>query len=201
MAFNSRNKQQLENKQPDEAGQFIADLTADPYTNLRKLAKAHGFNERAVRGFIRRMETRYLPLQQEMRSISTKQLQNTIDDRLSRILDYMDDYVIAEAPLRELAVAFGVLMEKRQLLRGEPTQIIDNTERQSIAELLQAANKEAERRGLTIDITPFNVEMEEGSAARVLPRETIERQDVDQTHRRMEKQRKVFKRDDIPEMS
>jgi hypothetical protein len=43
------------------------------------------------------------------------------------------------------------MIEKRQLLRGEPTQIISDAERKKLHELLPLAIAEAQRRGLTLD--------------------------------------------------
>jgi len=179
----------VESQDPETAGQVMVDLAADPYANIKRVAEAHGLPPGVARGLAKRLRQRYLPLQEGLRRAQNKDFLELLDDRILRILDHMDDYTIANAELRDLAVALGILTEKRQLLKGEPTQIIDNQERQSMNELLKGALKEAQRRGMTIDVTPYQVDGEEGDSTRVLAPETIDQRTVDQTHNRMRRQK------------
>jgi hypothetical protein len=71
-----------------------------------------------------------------------------------RVLASMTDRDIAKASLKDKAIAFGILTEKRQLLAGEPTQIVSFEERRKIPEMLLALSAELQRRGRTIDVTP-----------------------------------------------
>jgi hypothetical protein len=49
-------------------------------------------------------------------------------------------------------LGLGVMIEKRNLLRGEPTAIISDHERKKLHELLPALLEEAKRRGaVTLD--------------------------------------------------
>ena len=73
------------------------------------------------------------------------------EEKLHMIRHYMDDKTMAEASARDLGLIAGVLIEKRQLLRGEPTQIISDHERRKIHELMPELVAEAKRRGLTVD--------------------------------------------------
>ena len=59
--------------------------------------------------------------------------------------------MLAEGAARDLAVTFGILFDKGQLLRGEPTQVRTYEQRERIHELIPALLNEAKRRGITID--------------------------------------------------
>ena len=58
---------------------------------------------------------------------------------------------MAEASARDLMLGMSALVEKRQLLRGEPTQIISDLERKRLTELLPLLSFEMQRRGITYD--------------------------------------------------
>ncbi len=51
-------------------------------------------------------------------------------------------------------VAAGILMDKCQLLRGEPTAIMRFQDMCKMDEILEAVAKELKRRGKMIDVTP-----------------------------------------------
>ena len=144
------------NPVPPEAEELLQAL-ADPTvtaTRIVELSKQCGIPASVTKRLKNRLETRYIPVVQELRKITTKELQDRVDDRLARTIDYLDDFVLSKANARDLAVIIGILSEKRALLRGEPTQIIDFSKREAIHKLMPAMMAEAERRGLTVDLTP-----------------------------------------------
>ena len=65
-------------------------------------------------------------------------------------MTYIDDYVMADANYRDLCMGLGILVEKRQLLKGEPTQIISVDERKTLNQLLPPLIVEAQRRNVAI---------------------------------------------------
>ncbi len=46
-----------------------------------------------------------------------------IEDRLEWVLDYLDHHALAKMKGEKLMIAAGILIDKRQILRGEPTAI------------------------------------------------------------------------------
>ena len=58
---------------------------------------------------------------------------------------------LAEAKEHQLAISFGVLVDKARLLRGEPTAIYRTEDVRKLDELGAALMKEMARRGITID--------------------------------------------------
>ncbi len=78
----------------------------------------------------------------------------TIDDRLERVLDYLDDHALSKMDGRNLMVAAGILIDKRQILKGEPTAIVKFEDMRKLDEILEQVSKELLRRGEVIDVTP-----------------------------------------------
>lgn len=140
-----------ENKMaPEKAAQLIDSMT-DPFKRLVEAGRECGMKETVILALAKRMRTRYLGVTEQMRAIKTHDMIQKIDERIGHALNYVDDYVMADAGFRDLSMGIGILIEKRQLLKGEPTQIISIEERKRLDELLPMLVKEALRRGITID--------------------------------------------------
>ena len=88
------------------------------------------------------------------KKITTRELVGRIEERLDLVTHYLDELGMAQASPKDLAIIFGILVEKRQLLLGEPTQILSTTERTHINDLIPELVKEAKRRGMIIDLNP-----------------------------------------------
>ena len=61
------------------------------------------------------------------------------------------------ASLKELSTVCGQMIDKRQLLQGEPTQIIKIQDIRELDEMAKVLHDEMERRGLLVDVTPEKV--------------------------------------------
>jgi hypothetical protein len=94
--------------------------------------------------------------------LDTAYFQASIDEALWRLLRQLDDVKISAMNGRELAAAVATLLEKRALLRGEPTQIVRNDNRGSLEKIGEMLMAEMVRRGRKIpgmenpvlDVTP-----------------------------------------------
>lgn len=62
------------------------------------------------------------------------------------------------ASIKELSTVYGQMIEKRQLLRGEPTQITRIQDIRELDEMAKLLHEEMEKRGLLIDVTPEKVD-------------------------------------------
>lgn len=86
------------------------------------------------------------------RKLDDKSLLEHIDDILARVThSFTDEQILKVAP-KDRAIMMGILIDKRQLLRGQPTSIMTVEDRRGMAELAQAMMAELERR--TINVTP-----------------------------------------------
>ncbi len=80
-----------------------------------------------------------------------------IEDRLEWVLDYLDHHALAKMKGEKLMIAAGILIDKRQLLKGEPTQITKYEDMRKLDEFLESVSKELKARGEgpdVIDVTP-----------------------------------------------
>ena len=144
-------EQKIENQLPPEDAAAVLDRLTDPFDKLSMVAKECGLKPSLVQAIARRMKTRYLGVTEQMRAIKTHDMIQKIDERIGHALTYIDDYVMADANFRDLSMGVGILIEKRQLLKGEPTQIISVDERKTLNQLLPLLIQEATRRGVTIE--------------------------------------------------
>lgn len=149
----------VEHRLPAEQSAALIDKVTDPFVRLTEVAKECGLRPSVVEGLARRLRTRMQGVSAEMRAVKTKELVHKLDERINHAIGYMDDYIMGEASFRDLALGTAQLIEKRQLLKGEPTQIVSLDERRSLNELVPLLVKEAARRGITIegeakDVTP-----------------------------------------------
>ena len=62
---------------------------------------------------------------------------------------------MADANFRDLSMGVAQLIEKRQLLKGEPTQIVSVDERKTLNQLLPLLIQEAARRGVIVSPPPM----------------------------------------------
>lgn len=86
-----------------------------------------------------------------VKPLTLGEMADACDIKAGEILQLMTKESIQKATLAQKAQAFGVLIEKGRLLRGEATQIITHDDRRTLKDLIPAFMKEAERRGITID--------------------------------------------------
>lgn len=143
------------------------DAITDRLHTIKDIAESCGLPESTTKQLLARLETRWQPLSAELQRVKTQDLVGLLEDRAWRALQYLDDYALAGASAKDLAITIGVLIEKRQLLRGEPTQIMTSSDRQSLNDLLPLVMREAQRRGYTIDVNPATGDVEGVSGSRV----------------------------------
>jgi|SRR5579864_533887 len=143
----------VEHKDPERAAAVIDAITEPPgaFDNLAAAFKSAGLPQAVSQAVMRRIRVKYFGAVSEVRALKTAELVKMIGEKLHLALGYMDDKVLAEASARDLGLVAGILAEKRQLLMGEPTQIISDGDRKKLHELLPAFIAEAKRRGVTVD--------------------------------------------------
>ena len=161
----------IEAIEPEKAADFML-LVAHPDISLKRACEKSGIPQKAAEYLWKRLRTEYLPVLERLRKYQTADFLALIEDRLGRALECMDDRRFAKAELRDLAVASGILAEKRQLLRGEPTGIFSVEDRRRLTDLIPLLLEEARRRGETIELNPGEYSSTDGPeapSARVRP--------------------------------
>jgi hypothetical protein len=142
----------VEVKNP-EAVAAAVDRLSDPLSEdrLRELAESCGLSQVTMQSLLRRHRARSQPVVEELKRVRTDELQALLDDRATRALGWLDDAAMSQASARDLAIVVGILLEKRQLLRGEPTQILTVDDRRTLNEIAASVMKECHRRGMVIE--------------------------------------------------
>ena len=149
----SAKSKMLEHVDPEKSAAAI-ELLSVRMQKIDDVAKEAGLPTSAINSLKKRLESQYLPVKAEIGRVKTDVFLNLLDGRAKQILESIDEMDIMQASLKDKVIASGILLEKRQLLSGEPTQIISSAERESLSDLIPALVHEAERRGLTIDVDP-----------------------------------------------
>lgn len=84
--------------------------------------------------------------------IDTPWLIKELEAKLALALSYVDEHALSRANIRDLASLVALFVDRRQLLRGEPTQIASIEDRRAMNEIMPLLLREAQRRGVTIDL-------------------------------------------------
>jgi len=163
VAEGRKNRQELHSVEclrPEVAAAAI-DAASDPLSKTQKAAiakvneelKASDIPGKVSEAILRRMMVKYGNAITIKKAASTKEIIDGLEKNIYLIDSYIDDKVCAEANLRDLGLVKSALIEKRNLLRGEPTQIISDAERAKLMDLFPLLIAEGQRRGLTIEGT------------------------------------------------
>jgi hypothetical protein len=150
----------IEMREPEVAAAAI-EAAADPWARSMNQAiekaneqlKLAGLPEKVNVALVKRLRVKYANAVYAAKDLRTKEILEMLGRKIDLAAFYLDDKVMAEAPARDIMLGMTALIEKRNLLRGEPTQIISDHERAKIHELVPKLLEEARRRGLTVDGT------------------------------------------------
>lgn len=146
----------IEEKDHEVAAKIIDKIISpEQYQKIDELAAEVGLHKSTVDALKKRLEFRYLPVGIELGRIRTQQFQEGIDGYANWILNSVDECDLLKASLKDKISAFCMLIDRRQLLSGEPTQILSINERKEINDLMPLLMMEAKRRGVTIDVDPM----------------------------------------------
>lgn len=145
-------------RNPDEfAARLDAATEPDKLGPVKQALIDAGVSGKAAEAYVARLKRRYPGVLAAGRALKTSELVEKLDQKINMVLDAMDEHVILEASFRDLALGGTAMIEKRQLLKGQPTAITSDLERKKLIELTPLLLVEAKRRGLTIEGTAERV--------------------------------------------
>ena len=147
--------------QHPEIAAAAIDAASDPAAKTQKEAidsvnqtlKDAGVPGKVSYALVRRMRVKYADVVTEKKRLTTNEILETIDKEIGLVSSYLDDFVCANANLRDLGLVKAALIEKRNLLKGEPTIIMSDAERAKLTDLLPLLIEEGKRRGIIIEGT------------------------------------------------
>ena len=147
----------VEETQDPEVVAGAIELLGNPLLDsVAKAARDVGLPKKVVDALRRRLDRQFLPAKLAVQDVKTSQLLALTSDRAQRVLDSVSDWDIQQASLKDKAIAVGIFIEKRQLLAGEPTQILSFNDRKHLDQLARELIRESHRRGITIDVDPVD---------------------------------------------
>lgn len=185
----------LETRRPEDTAEFLLAFATEPWSSIGDLAERCGLNPRTAQNLAKRIEQRYQPVVEKVRDISGKEMLRKLDQKTHMLVDAIDQDTInntagAKGGLKDIAIAFGILAEKRQLLQGRPTQILSVEERVNLSTILPELIREAERRGLTVDLNAGEFSVDKGtSTPRVVAPDEMQDEGLSATVRKLRRQR------------
>lgn len=127
----------------------LIDAASVPFATLAQIAYRSGLPEDVVRALVPELKARGMLA--DLKKVKHSELVELIEDRAFRALASMSDEDFLKAGIKDKAITTGILLEKRQLLRGEPTAILSIEDRMALNKLIPRLVREAERRGLSVD--------------------------------------------------
>lgn len=83
-------------------------------------------------------------------NLSSATFLEQIETNLWHAMQYLTPETLQKASVRDLSTVIAMLIEKRQLLKGEPTVITRNDQRTDIADFAKRLLGECERRGIKL---------------------------------------------------
>lgn len=147
-----------ENRRPEVAAaalfaatDVIADTQIEALDRINTELKAAGMPDKVSAALLRRLRNKYQGVVHQVRALKTGDIQKILEEKIDLAAFYLDDKVMSEANARDLGLILTAMTEKRQLLRGEPTAIISNLDREKLHALIPSMIAEARRRGVTVD--------------------------------------------------
>lgn len=169
---------------------------ADPFSTMAEVCENFGLKDTQARDLLTYIRAKYQPISQELNKVKVGELVDLVEDRAKRLLLHLSDEKMAASNARDLAVSFGIMVDKRQLLRGEPTMIIGMEERMKLNEVVPELIKELKRRGMEVGDGVMWTE-DDGPVVDITPMpsdKAIQKRDkTQQRHRVQVQQNKVSK--------
>ena len=156
----------------------LIESAIDPFQTLVDAAKESGLNPSVADAVVRRLKGQHQSFMNSAKALSTNNMVSALNQKIAMVLEFIDPVVLAQASFRDLTVGLGILIEKRQLLSGEPTQILSLDERKNLRDMLPVLMKEAKRRSITIEQVPDEI-------TRSIPPQKVPEEQLNSTARRI----------------
>ncbi len=141
-----------EERVAEPLGEAVAKKYLHPEMTIKQLAEEGHLSERMLSSVLRRMYDKHPKLDGELKKLTTAKMIDSINEKISMALDYIDHTSLAKSSAKDLALLVGIMIDKMRLLQGEPTQILSIKEAVNLRKLMPILIAEGERRGgITIE--------------------------------------------------
>ena len=137
---------------------LAAAASPEDFKRLLQVGIKCGIDARAMERLVARLQGRSLSAKGGRLKLDDRELLALINDRLALAFEYLDEVTFGEANARDLATNIGILIDKRRLLRDQPTAITRREDVAKLDEFLVEAVEELRRGGVAmpevVDVTP-----------------------------------------------
>jgi len=137
----------------DRLGTAIAETGEFDIKVFTEMATAAGIPPRLAYALARRVQMNFGPVREELKRLTVTEQVAVTQGKAQLVLSYIDEASIAGMNAKDLATAYGILVDKALVLGGKPNVIVDFNSRKQLAALMPEFMAEARRRGITIDGT------------------------------------------------
>jgi len=138
---------------PDKFAALVAGLSA-PGVSASKVAREVGVSPDIASKIAKLLEGQLQPLKREIEDVRIEDLTKRFGTLSRDAIDAITPEKLLKASARDLAIVAAVGIDKWQLLRGQPTQRMELSDRREMNEVLKLIVSEAKRRNIEIDVTP-----------------------------------------------
>jgi hypothetical protein len=142
------------------------DALAEPLARMKTVARELGLSPVTMNNLVRRIKSKYQPVLDEVKNVKNEEFISLLENKARMALIFLDELDMANASAKDKALVAAILLDKRQMLKGEPMLTISIEERSSLNELIPALKKEMERRAMTIDVVADDVQIFPGDSLR-----------------------------------
>jgi hypothetical protein len=154
---------------PDHLGQLLADFSDPRLKPVAEMALEEGMAPAAAYSLLRRLNEKYIKTSALVGEVKTEDTIKVLESGYQRIFESVlrtPDEELDEVPLRDRAVAGAVLLDKAQLLKNKPTEIVrTQADSERLTEMGAWLTEEVQRRAkATESDIDFVVDPETGEA-------------------------------------
>lgn len=135
----------------DQVAAAIEILAMGSDEPLKALAVECGLSKSVAQRLAQRIRSRHGAVVEAVKQRSTRDFVEKLEEKAWAALEMIDDFTLSCSSAKDLAIIVGIMLEKRQLLSGQPTAILSFEERRNMDELMPLLVKEAQRRGMIVD--------------------------------------------------
>ena len=127
---------------------------AGPQRNIAETARECGLSIQAATKIAKELDRELQPLARAIEDVRVEDLTKQFGSLTRDAMLAITQAKLDGASARDLGVLAGIGSQNFQLLRGQPTQRLEISDRREMNELVKLMLEEASRRGIEIDVTP-----------------------------------------------
>lgn len=135
--------------------ELVADLViadADPYETIAQVARDHDVSPYVAKALVDALRARHGALIQEVQDLDGRDLADKMEAIAHVAVDSIDEASLLKVNAKDRALVAAIMVDKAQLLKGRPTQILSREDRMKMPDIVKELYKEFDRRSITVEV-------------------------------------------------